>query len=840
MKLSAKLSQGTCICLFLLCAAAAQKAPTIDVGVLVPTEVVTGETLSASIVTNPRDFAGIAGLRVIPAQLPRVTGGDTANPLHDYLIDGIPGRSPQPADQPFTFAATPNLMLQVKSARPGSGPQVNVSIPVSFPGGVTPRSFEGFRMPPISLPGAMQLIRGPFSGDRSTTSVEIGSNAARIWCESPRALYFNIPANTPIGANLVTINDRGHKTRLKTWALALAMSADRLKLKRGESTAFHVLIKGVETIPYEAWFGNGEVPELTDPSLVSKFLPGFKPPSTVQPGVLVLTLENMSSETVAMSGGDRIALRFTYGEAKYEHHGTITAKRAGGFDIDGTLIPFLHDQPGEGLPGDNVPKGPDTAAAGELFRRAQQWRQLAGQVQDDAAKNNAGQDDSTRKNAENTVKNCNTTGDRLDQIAHNAEDNAVKNPLPLADISPTDRKLIQHFRESAKFWRDEAKKARQWAKEATDEKTKKVWEEQAKWQDDNAQRREDLANDLEKKGGKTIVKNDPPPPPVPATPETPVAHGPGSTPPPVAQNPPATPQQTTDKTRSDDCPQRGKGCVALIIDFSYDQLLEVDLKNVSDKLKAAKCDVDYVIPSFKPVPEGYLIGYESGTATQSPDDKEITANKEHNKDQWNWINDAIAMHRQRVAKGAEIAIELVNGHGGEARPGLDCGDFEPADWSGKYLRRDDFHLGNYRAANKNVCSWFTADFTCYGGLTPKAVDELNNLTTATCTNASTIACGNHAGWEADSSMSSATDTKTCNNGNIWWQKGYIKDALDAEIKRREAGQSNDYSQLIKALQSDTVSSATAHYSDRGYDKDKPPIHAREGYDLQACTGGSCR
>lgn len=209
MKLSAKLSQGTCVCLFLLCAAAAQKAPTIDVGVIVPTEVVNAETVSASIVTNPRDFAGIAGLQVIPAQLPRVTGGDAANPLHDYLIDGIPGHAPQPADQPFSFTATPNLVLQVKSAHAASGPQVNVSIPISFRTGVTPRSFEGFRMPPISLPGGMQLIHGPFSGDSGDTSVEIGSNAARIWCESPRALYFNIPANTPLGANLVTINDRG-------------------------------------------------------------------------------------------------------------------------------------------------------------------------------------------------------------------------------------------------------------------------------------------------------------------------------------------------------------------------------------------------------------------------------------------------------------------------------------------------------------------------------------------------------------------------------------------------------------------------------------------------------
>ena len=142
-------------------------------------------------------------------------------------------------------------------------------------------------------------------------------------------------------------HDRRQRTsaHLRSWVLALQMSADRLKLMKGESTAFHVFIKGVETIPQEAWFGSGEVPEFIDPALIRTFLPDFKPPSPSQPGVLVLTLENMSTATVIMSGGDKLAFTFGYGQGKYEHHGTITAKRAGSFNIDGTLIPFLHDQP---------------------------------------------------------------------------------------------------------------------------------------------------------------------------------------------------------------------------------------------------------------------------------------------------------------------------------------------------------------------------------------------------------------------------------------------------------------------------------------------------------------
>jgi hypothetical protein len=106
------------------------------------------------------------------------------------------------------------------------------------------------------------------------------------------------------------------------------------------------------------------------------------------------------------------------------------------------------------------------------------------------------------------------------------------------------------------------------------------------------------------------------------------------------------------------------------------------------------------------------------------------------------------------------------------------------------------------------------------------------LTTATCSQASAVACPNHAGWEADSSTSTATNTETCSNGSIGWQKSYIGDPLDAETGRRKdlpAGSTPNYSGLIDALRAKAGESSTSRYADRGYAKDKPPAHARGGY-----------
>jgi hypothetical protein len=650
--------------------ALAQKPPMVDVGVVLPQDVITGETVSGSIVVNPNDYSSVPGLHVVKGQIPGVAGSTSTNLLSFYSLRIGVSASTIPADHPFSFIVTNELLITIFRTGGNANEGWSTTIPLQSGGGLPrPRNFS---LPPLNLAGAIQRIHGPFSGDGNRTAIRVNNLPARLLVESPRGAYCFIPSNVPPGPADWTINDEKRSVRLRSWVLALQMSADKLKLMKGESTAFHVVIKGVETIPQEAWFGSGDVPDFIDPAIIRKFLPDFKPPSSTQPGVLVLTLENISVGTVVMSGGNKVALTFGYGQGRYEYHGTITATRAGSFNIDGTLIPFLHDQP-------------------ELV--------------------------------DNTISG----GNNNDNVGN---------------------------------------------------------------------------------------------PPV---------HTPSATPTPVATT-------TENKKKEEDCPQRGKGCVALIIDFSHNVSWEFDMDSLSKKLTAAGCETDYVAPDLMEIPLPETYGYEGvASYTTKPDPKDQDAARDHNTPEWKKVRDAITKHREKVAKGVELAIEIVNGHGdGKTGEGLmRCGDWVWKEYSGDFLLRADFHEGNYHAANKNVCGWFTSDFSCYGGLTPKVVDELENLTTSTCSQASAVACPNHAGWEADSSTSTATNTKTCSNGSIGWQKSYIGDPLDAETDRRKglpAGSASSYSGLIGALRSKAGESSTSRYADKGYAKDKPPAHVHGGYD----------
>jgi hypothetical protein len=93
-------------------AAHGQKAPMVDVGVVVPRDVITGETVSGSVVTNPNDFANIAGLRVVKGQIPGVAGATPANLLSNYSLR-IADNAVLPAGHPFRFTVTKDLSVRI-------------------------------------------------------------------------------------------------------------------------------------------------------------------------------------------------------------------------------------------------------------------------------------------------------------------------------------------------------------------------------------------------------------------------------------------------------------------------------------------------------------------------------------------------------------------------------------------------------------------------------------------------------------------------------------------------------------------------------------------------------
>ena len=272
----------------------------------------------------------------------------------------------------------------------------------------------------------------------------------------------------------------------------------------------------------------------------------------------------------------------------------------------------------------------------------------------------------------------------------------------------------------------------------------------------------------------TITTDTPPtttdgPPPTPLPPPTTAGPPPSAPPTPTPSPTPNTTTDTTTDTRlpgtpprrpvtSEDCPQRGLGCAALIIDFGK-YLDEPTLDTVKENLELVGCEVIIVAPTFvdwpkvvkrrepqpapgpAPVPPpGFpknepVGGGESqdnppplllppGEEANDDDDDPI---KKKNEAEWDASYAKIETHLARVRGGVELAIEMVNGHGSGVGT---CGIF--GDRLGRTIERAELLGDFYEAANKHVCSWLVSDFSCFAGYTPEAIDEFNNSGKAVC------------------------------------------------------------------------------------------------------------
>lgn len=245
-----------------------------------------------------------------------------------------------------------------------------------------------------------------------------------------------------------------------------------------------------------------------------------------------------------------------------------------------------------------------------------------------------------------------------------------------------------------------------------------------------------------------------------------------------------------------------------------------DLDEVGNELRDMGCQVDEAAPNFMEVPH-----FKKNDAAN---DAKIVAADRHNEDEWGKVFRAEDRHRERLRDGKELAIELVSYHGVGATQALPCGYWSESAEIGLESRQR-FHEANYDAAHRNVCDWFVGDISCYSGLTPRAIDELENFARATCVKAPRIDCPLHAGWESDIAMGTSIDaTRVCYANDTAKASRDLRNFLQVQVESGLNSRAKGYAALEQALTEFALRS-NSYYSDRGYAKDVPPEHKRKGY-----------
>jgi hypothetical protein len=176
----------------------------------------------------------------------------------------------------------------------------------------TPEGRPAFILPVAGVTRGRSRILGPFGGDFSHTRLRIGDTAAHIVAESPRSCIFDVP-EAPIGLVGIDVRDGGASASGPFRVIGLRLTPPKPIIHTGDTTSF-----GAEA------YG----------------LSGLERP-------LTMTLRNLSTDIVAMDGGNEQTLSIAPSEVSaagtYAIARRLTGIHRGEYAVN-VAIPW--DEPG--------------------------------------------------------------------------------------------------------------------------------------------------------------------------------------------------------------------------------------------------------------------------------------------------------------------------------------------------------------------------------------------------------------------------------------------------------------------------------------------------------------
>ncbi len=262
------------------------------VGLVLPSDALPDEVVSASLVTDPKRYADIPGLRVIQFEAPL----QRSAPLQGVLFETGLSSFPQNADHCVTLTLPrPGERLRLTLRRKQIAPPILTNdflLPPVAPIRA-PFAKDAIEMPPVLVNGAVQVMRGSFARSANFTSIDVSGRPAVIVAQTSRAVYWRLPEGVTAGAVKITLEDRFSETRFQAFVLDLAIRADQLQLMKGQSTRIQVVLSGLETMPQSYWKG-GAASDLTDFTRLRRLVPDLRIPANDSTGKVLLTIENAS------------------------------------------------------------------------------------------------------------------------------------------------------------------------------------------------------------------------------------------------------------------------------------------------------------------------------------------------------------------------------------------------------------------------------------------------------------------------------------------------------------------------------------------------------------------
>lgn len=320
-----------------------------EIGVILPAQLRRGERVSGSVVEDPQTYDRMPGLRVVRMTLPFESPGEAAT-LRGWTIAAA-GKSPQPADGPVTFTVPLRAAEFSLTLRRAGNEGVSRSVSVTpgrdgKPSVERPASFEAAA---LCLKGDLCPVVGPFSGASSRTVAVFGSQpapaVAPILAETEDTAYLRVPEGAPKGLTYLFVADGSRMAALPVDVAEWRFTPPRLVVQAGQPLLVHVYLSGPEDRPDDEWRA-GTFPAGASLERARRLVPGFALPPDEKQGVILLVVQNASSDMVSLRGSKHqtFAFRltpasFTTGLFKYQF--VVESAKSGSFALRVSVLPFL-------------------------------------------------------------------------------------------------------------------------------------------------------------------------------------------------------------------------------------------------------------------------------------------------------------------------------------------------------------------------------------------------------------------------------------------------------------------------------------------------------------------
>jgi len=235
--------------------------------------------------------------------------------------------------------------------------------PTEKTGGATPTETtvpEDYEMPPMTKPGAVEVIHGATSGNMNDMQIAVDGEPAKILTATPRGVFWRVPADLTAGAEssahtvVFTRKDpAGGAPKSVTFPLygaQIGMTEGSSTLHTGQSTPVQITVSIPRNLPASAWQPGTPPSDLVDLKPLEAGKNGLKPPKPNEEASIVVLIEDETPEVALLGKKQSIVLQLhqkDFTDGTHTYNTTLDTKGPGAYLVRASVFGFFKDAVGQ-------------------------------------------------------------------------------------------------------------------------------------------------------------------------------------------------------------------------------------------------------------------------------------------------------------------------------------------------------------------------------------------------------------------------------------------------------------------------------------------------------------